>query len=47
MAILIELRSLKVFMNGGSNINNARYEDDIVFIADTERKLKNLQNRVL
>ncbi len=45
-AILRELEILPGFIIGGHNLNNIRYADDTVLIADTEKKLQNLLQKV-
>ena len=40
---MADLESMKV---GGMNINNIRYADDTVLIADTEEKLQRLVDRL-
>lgn len=45
-AFLRELEVLPGFIIGGHNLKNIRYTDDTVLIADTERKLQNLLQKV-
>ncbi|MGX9987587.1 reverse transcriptase domain-containing protein [Soonwooa purpurea] len=45
-AILRELEDLPGFIIGGHNLNNIRYADDTVLIADTEKKLQELLQKV-
>ena len=42
-----EIKHLERVKIGGRNINNIRYADDMVMIADTEEKLQNLMDRLL
>lgn len=45
-AVLGELEVLSGFITGGHNLNNIRYADDTVLIADTKRKLQNLLQKL-
>ena len=45
--ILRELEDLPGLVVGGHNINNIRYADDTVLIADSEEKLKELLDKVV
>ena len=45
--VMEEVRELDGIKIGGKNINNIRYADDMVMIADTEEKLQNLMDRLL
>ena len=45
--ILRELEDLPGLVVGGHNINNIRYADDTVLIADLEEKLKELLDKVI
>lgn len=46
-AILRELEILPRFITGGHSLNNRRYADDTVPIADMERKLQDLLQKVV
>lgn len=45
--VLRELDVLTGFITDGHNLNNIRYEDDTVLIADMERKLQKLLQKVV
>ena len=45
-AVMDELRNMEGINIGGTNINNIRYADDTVLIADTEEKLQGLVNKL-
>ena len=45
--IMRHIKDLKGFNIGGVNINNLRYADDTVLIADTEENLQNMMNKTV
>ena len=45
-AVMDELEELEGIRIGGTNINNIRYADDTVLVADTENKLQRLVDRL-
>ena len=45
-AVMDEMADLEGMKVGGMNINNIRYADDTVLIADTEEKLQRLVDRL-
>ena len=45
-AVMDEMEDLEGIKVGGMNINNIRYADDTVLIADTEEKLQRLVDRL-
>ena len=45
-SVMDETADLKGMKVGGVNINNIRYADDMVLIADTEEKLQRLVDRL-
>lgn len=46
-AILSKPETLPGFIKGGRDLNSIRYADFTVLVADTERKLRNLLERVV
>ena len=45
--ILRELEGMEGFIIGGHNLNNLRYADETVLIAQSEEKLQNLLTKVV